>query len=352
MKLYQKSILAISLTAFASSASAIEVVDKKLEIYGKIHLSVDSADKDDPAVNNDGLSVSSNSSRLGFKGELPAGPLKFVYQIEQEVKFDEGGSEFATRNTYAGLKGGFGKVILGHYDTPFKTVGSKWGIFGDTVGERRAILGASYSDNNQLNERAQNAIVYEYKGDALKFQLLHAVDPESGDDGVADNTDRKVTSAGLFYKGKKFWFGVAHESWDQHSRAGNVDATRVAANYNFGVAKVGLIYETIDSDDELQWNRDVWGVNALFKVAKHTDVRLQALRADDADNQADTGATKLGLGVFHKLDKNVQVYLAYAQTDNDTNAAFQAVDGGHGDEVKTVDGGEPKAFSAGFIYKF
>ena len=56
--------------------------------------------------------------------------------------------------------------------------------------------------------------------------------------------------------------------------------------------------------------------------------------------------------MFHKLDKKAQVYLAYGATDNDANAQFQAVDGGHGDEVKTVNGGNPSALTLGMIYKF
>jgi len=333
--------------------NAVEVADKKLEIYGKVHVSIDSVNADDPAVSNDGLSVSSNSSRLGFKGELPAGVLKFIYKYEQEVIIDEGGTSFATRNTYAGIKGGFGQIIAGQHDTPFKTVASKWGIFGDTVGERRAILGAGYQSGNQLNERAKNAVMYQYKNDDLKFQAMHAVDPETGSDGKYDNTDKSVTSLALFYKTGPIWFALAHESWDKHSKIDDGDALRVAVNYKItGAIKVGLIYESINSDTVDEWKRDATGLNASFKISKATDIRAQYLSVDSADNTTDTGATKLSVGVFHKLDKNAKVYLAYATTDNDQNAKFQAVDGGHGDEVKTVNGGSPSALSIGVVYKF
>ena len=73
-----------------TSASALEVAGKKLNVYGKLHLSIDQSDTDG-LVTTDGTSVSSNSSRLGFKGELPAGALKFVYQVESEVFYDEAG---------------------------------------------------------------------------------------------------------------------------------------------------------------------------------------------------------------------------------------------------------------------
>ncbi len=334
-------------------SNAAEVVGKKLEIYGKAHISIDSADTDNPAITNDGLSVSSNSSRLGFKGELPAGALKFIYQYEQEVRIDETGTELATRNTFAGIKGGFGKLIAGHHDTPFKTVASKWGIFGDTVGERRAILGAGYKSGNQLNERAKNAIMYEFKTDSLKFQLMHAVDPEKKVSGSQDNNDKSVTSLGLFYKAGPLWLAASQEMWDKHSKMDNGDALRLAASYKIAkVFKLGLIYESINSDTVDEWKRDATGINASYNISKTTDIRAQYLVVDSADNTTDTGATKIGLGVFHKLDKKAKVYLAYGATDNDTGAKFQAVDGGHGDEVKTIKGGSPSAISIGLEYKF
>jgi len=334
-------------------SNAIEVAGKKLEVYGKAHLSIDSVNADDPAVNNDGLSVSSNSSRLGFKGELPAGKLKFIFQYEQEVFIDEGAGELATRNTYAGLKGGFGKLIAGHHDTPFKTVASKWGVFGDSVGERRAILGAGYASGNQLNERAKNAIMYEFKTKSLKLLAMYAVDPESGKDGKYDDTKKSVTSVGVFYKVGSVWLAVANEQWKKHSKMDDGSALRIAAKYKIGsLVKLGLVYESINSDTVDEWKRDVTGVNAVFSVSKKTDIRAQYLKVNSAKNTTDTGATKIALGVFHKLDKNAKVYLAYGSTTNDNNAKFQAVDGGHGDEVKTVNGGNPNAVSLGLVYKF
>ncbi len=333
--------------------SAIEVVGKKLEIYGKAHLSIDSVDSDDPTVANDGLSVSSNSSRLGFKGELPAGALKFIFQYEQEVFIDEAGTELATRNTYAGIKGGFGQLIAGHHDTPFKTVASKWGVFGDSVGERRAMLGAGYASGNQLNERAKNAIMYQFKNKDFKFQLMHAIDPEAGRDGKYDNTDKSVTSVALFYKTGPFWIAAANESWKQHSKMADGSALRVAMKYKVASSfKLGLIYESINSDTVNEWKRDAAGVNATFNISKKTDIRAQYIKVNSAENVSDTGATKVSFGIFHKLDKKAQLYAAYGATNNESAAKFQAVDGGHGDEVKTVNGGNPNAVSLGLIYKF
>ncbi len=351
-----KKLIAVAVAAGIAlpmaSASAVEVAGKKLEVYGKMHISVDVSNTDG-LVTTDGLSISSNSSRLGFKGELPAGNLKVVYQIESEIGFDEAAGKLASRNTYAGLKGDFGKVIIGNYDTPFKTVASKWGVFGDSVAERRSILGASYNKNNKLNIRAKNSMMYEMKTKTISFQAMYAVDPEAATDGKVDNSQKNVTSLGLRYKAGPIWLGAAYESWKGHNTLGDSNAMRLGAKYKMGDAQIGLIYETIDSSIAANgFNRNAYGLNAKFKISKKTDIRAQYLIVGSDKNMANTGATKLGLGVFHKLDKKAQLYLAYAVTNNEANAKFQAVDGGHGDEVKTVNGGNPSSISFGMIYKF
>lgn len=352
----KKNLIALSVTvamAAPLTAGAIEVAGEKLEIYGKLHASIDRSDQDDPAVNNDGMSISSNSSRIGFKGNLPLeNGMKVIWQAEQEVRWDDGSKgNFADRNSYVGLSSGIHSIRAGVYDTPFKTVASKWGLFGDSVGERRAVLGASYKDGNQLNERPNNSVMYQLQNDLLKVQAMYAVDPE-GKSGAVDDNDKSMFGAGVWWKLDKLKLSAAYEDWKMHSKMKDGSALRVAATYGIGDHQLGAIYEDIDSDTEVQWKRSSYGVNWKWKFADHTDFRAQYIVVDDAENEPDTGADKIGLGVFHKLDKKAEVYVAYAATDNDAGARFQAVDGGHGDEVKTVNGGKPSAFSLGLVYKF
>ncbi len=340
-------------TPFA--ASAVQVAGDKLEIYGKLHLSIDNSNRDDPTISNDGLSISSNSSRLGFKGKLPLeNGMKIVWQIEQEVAMDDHNKgQFGNRNTFAGLAfGGGSEFVVGIHDTPFKTVASKWGLFGDSVGERRSILGAGYINGNQLNERVKNMLMYQFKNKSLKVQAMYAVDPENGTPGNVDDNDTSMYGFGLWYKVGGVKLSGGYEHWKQHSHIADGSAYRLAATFKLGSHRLGAIYEDINSDTVNQWKRSAYGVNWKWKFAGKTDLRAQYLVVGDADNTTETGASKIGLGVFHKLDKKAQVYLAYGATDNDTNAKFQAVDGGHGDEVKTDYGRSPSAISLGFIYKF
>lgn len=351
----KSSVLAFSIASIlaAHTAVAVEVAGDTLNVYGKLHLSVDVSDTDG-LVTTDGASVSSNSSRLGFKGkhELESG-MAFVWQLESEIKPDETGTTLLSRNSYAGLSGNFGRLVLGHHDTPYKTLGSKWGIFGDSVGERRAILGASATNGNKLNQRGKNAILYTNKYGNVELQAMYATDAQDSATGAVDNNDNDMTSVAVVYNEGPISLAVAQESWSSLESYGEVDGLRVSAAYKFGAAKVGAIYESTDGTAGVsdQWTRDVMGVNAAYKVDS-TTFKFQYLQADDYEGQTDSGATKTSVGVFDKLDKQTEVYLAYAVTENDANAKYQAVDGGHGDEVKTVNGGSPNSVSAGLVYKF
>ena len=341
------------------SAHAVKVAGDTLEIYGKIHVSADAPDRDisGPDSTQD-IGLSSNSSRLGFKGKHKIGDtgLTAIYKLEQEVSIGSGSADtFTTRNTYVGLKGGFGQVIGGKHDTPFKIIGGKWSVMGDTVAERRSVLGARSTGGNRMNERGENAFMWSNKFGDLQAMVMYSADANDGDPNNVDEDSDKMASVGVLYNSKNMpiYFGAAWEDWDS-LKGGGGDASegyRIMLGYTAGFGKVGFIYEDIDSDD-LALTRSVYGINGLFKLGGGLDLRGEVLIADDSDAGADTGATRFGLALFKKFDKNTKMYAAYAQTDNDANAAYQGVDGGHGDEVKTELGGAPSAFSVGIEYKF
>ena len=64
------------------------------------------------------------------------------YKIEGSISFADSGGEIDHRAAYAGLKGGWGGLLLGYRDTPFKDVRGKFDVFGDTVGDARNIIGS------------------------------------------------------------------------------------------------------------------------------------------------------------------------------------------------------------------
>lgn len=354
MRKYYHRLAIVALTAIPLTAQGIELVGKKLELYGKAHISLDYSDPD-AAGEDSQFNVSNNSTRIGFRGQHTINStMSLLWQYEQSVNIDEAGGTFATRNSYLGLKGRFGEVLAGHYDTPSKSLGSTWGMFSDTIGDRRAILGAYNGYGNVLNDRADNAVMYRNQFNALELRAMYSADPESENvSGGLDNNDNDLISLSLTYKADQLTVGAALEQWslDPENLAQEVDNLRLIASYSLDRLQFGAIFESTDSDDPV-YERDAYGLNSKYRFDDTLDMRIQYLVADDHGGQSDTGAQQLALGVFNQLDKATQIYAAVTMTDNDTNAAYQGIDGGHGDELATVAGGSPSSFSVGAVYKF
>ena len=138
----KKTAVALAVgTLFATPALA------QVEIYGRIYpawasFKASSATAVLPAnvpVAGTGVdlkqrySVDAYNTRVGFRGrESLGGGMNAIWQIEQRVRIDDGGSGFfASRDSFLGLAGGFGSIKLGIFDTIHNDYGNTtnfWGI--------------------------------------------------------------------------------------------------------------------------------------------------------------------------------------------------------------------------------
>ncbi|MGM0594072.1 MAG: porin [Pseudomonadota bacterium] len=346
--------LAVLLATAPFSAQSVELAGKQLELYGKVHLSLDYGDPDASGQDSQ-FSVSNNSTRIGFRGQHEVNPdLMLGWQYEQGVGLDSGGGQFGTRNSFLSVQGGMGEIRAGHHDTPSKSMGSAWAMFSDTVGDRRAILGAYTGYGNVLNDRADNALLYLGRFSNLSVSAMYSSSNPSADtSGGLDDNDFDLGSLALSYDLGQLNLSAAAESWslDPVNGTEKVDNLRLAARYRLESLRFGAIYETTDSDDDV-FNRDAWGVNAAMALNSQTEARVQLLMADDYEGVSDSGASQIALGLFSQLDEATEVYAVFTTTNNDDNAQYKGIDGGHGDELGTEAGGSPSAISVGGVLKF
>ena len=114
----QRKLLAAAVaSAFAMPAFA-QSIPPELQIYGRVNVTMERIETDNssnPAVaNQSNYEFVDNSSRIGFRynKDLTAG-LKAIFQIESRVNLTDGGDVFSSRDSFAGLQGGFGTFRLG-----------------------------------------------------------------------------------------------------------------------------------------------------------------------------------------------------------------------------------------------
>ncbi|SFR53331.1 porin [Thiomicrospira sp. ALE5] len=369
----KKKLLALSIGA-ALTAATVPAMSAELKISGRAHLSVDHIDNGASGARGaadakkSGLTMSSNSSRLRVSGskEVTEG-LTAIMQLEQNVRFDQSGGQFATRDSFAGLKGDFGTVRLGFFDTPLKKVRSFTDMFGDRIGDARNITSG---DNLSFDNRFRNGIGYttpNLNGFNLDLQYSATNEADAGSNAQLDN-GREAYSAALNYRADGLRMSAAVESLGQGYAAStgskkNDDAVayRLGLTYDFTKElKVAAFYQNsnkrkvFDNNgvlDEEIGSRDVFGIGASYRIGDYV-VRGQYYNASNESGTKKTGADMFAVGLDRRFGRDLTLYGAYAMTNNQDNATFSAVGGGRDTRQSAVAGKDMSAFSVGLIYNF
>lgn len=335
--------VAVSMAMFAGASAAMA---GEAEVYGKAHVSIDSADNGaSGAAAKDSLYMSSNSSRLGVKGaEDLGGGLKAVFQYETTFDVVDGGSISGNRNSYVGLNGGFGTVVAGRHDTPYKTVGRKFDLFGDTVADSRNII------NDAGNDLRPGNVLAWLSNDLGGVKLAVAYVLE---DGTKNGSATSVSA--IFSQGPLMLAG-AYQSVEKGiwGTADGSTAFRLGAGYKMGAMKVNALYES-DSNAKGVKKQDYtnMGLGVAYKVGSNS-FKAQYYMADAEVNSNKNTANMLALGVDHGFSKNTTIYAVYAMMNNDKGAKFNLGGSGHGSSERpaSVTGEDPTSISVGLIHKF
>ena len=283
-------------------------------VYGKVNVTVESYDNDPEgdAGDYDQWEVNSNASRLGVKGkEKISDNLTAVYKAEFEMSVDDGKKDdqtFTQRNIYGGLKGGFGEVIVGKFDTPTKKAQNKVDLFNDMqLGDiKNVIVG---------EERTSNTIQYTTP-DMGALVAKVAVIPGEGecdeaagndcDDGLADGI-----SASIAFEQDGIYAAIASDS-----DVDGWDVVRLVGQANIDIFQAGLIYQTAeeaDGDEE----ETGYILSGAMKVGSAGKAKLQ-YGASERD-EADTEITQVGVGYEHKLSKQTKLFTHYVMLEEEGN---------------------------------
>ena len=379
-----KKLVAISVVAALMPAAAMAEVT----VYGRGHLSIDAnsgnAGETATTGTKNGLNLTSNSSRLGFKGaEDLANGMKAVFQLETEVaaQGSDGGTSLfgGQRDTYVGVAGDFGTVIAGRLP-----LANQWAydanFFGDKVGDAANFTGGGFGGNGLLGVPGRVSRAAAYVSPSLGgVTVLAAYVPNTqqslgaGQDALnkqASYTLRaSYDSNNIFAAASMANIGVAGVDLDTGAgtliagKDGKVSITSLAGGYDFGIAKVRAQWLQSKADKAAagaEVKQTVIAVGGQFKLGEDDSISVQFAKAGNISigtTQANSGATLLAVGFDHAMSKNTTVYAAYAKVSNKDNAQFSATGYGHGGVgAPGVDASgkaaSPSALSVGLIRNF
>lgn len=326
-----KKLIAIAVAAGLAlpmaSVHAADVADKKLEVYGKLHLNFSSNDELDDTKDN--WRLSSNASRLGFKGQIKLDDgLIGTYKMESEIAVEDGDTAFATRNTYVGLKGAFGEIRIGRHDSPLKKAQGKFDQFGDTDGDLK------HAGDQDGENRNKNSITYLNKFDQFGFSAQ--IVPGEGDgvskgDGPAD-----TISVALSYKDGPLYLALAQDSHDSTAGQAEDALTRLVATYKLSKMQFGLLLQSGVEKPASAANKEDWlGLSFNMKMSKNNKFKAQYISVEDSATSA-LESTQISVGIDHKLGKKGSVYAMYNTIEEENTATTK----------------DNSSISVGYILKF
>lgn len=369
-----KKLIALAVVS-AISAPAM-AADNSVTIYGQITMSYDLVDTDSQTANADDKlnRVSSNNSRIGFKGAEDLGNgLSAIWQIENQILMDgnntgsttnfgnsTSGSTFsnALRNTFVGLKSNnIGTLLLGIHDTPFKMSTGKLDIFSDTAGDFNNIIG-NINGSNQFDLRTNNTVLYMTPN--LSGFSLAAAYVAGEETSNAANPDFKAMSVMGMYDAGPLFASLAYEKHDNYNSpvastpvvAGvDRDAWKAGLGYKLGNTQFGVVYENMDDDlANSATSRDAWYASVAHNMGAIT-LKAAYGEADDGDSAADTAAKSYTLGADYAFSKRSKMFALYSKTKNESGASYGIGSAGSSTYTPAI-GEDPSVISLGMRHVF
>lgn len=262
-----------------------------------------------------------SGTRLGFKGtEDLGGGLKGLFVLETGIAADRGGynqgnTAFA-RQSFVGLQGNFGTVTLGRqYTSYFLTLNQVADPFASGLAgnAQNLMLPPSYAEADRAI-RMNNAVKY-----ASPIIAGFSGEASYGFGEVAGNQGaNRVITAAVGYQMKPLSVRLAYYRKNNETDTARLSSTMLAANWDFGVAKVFAAYA--DNDWFGVENRDyLIGVSAPF--GPHTFI-ASYIRKDGQGAFSGVNADQWGVGYTYALSKRTNLYAAYGRIDNEGGATF------------------------------
>ena len=357
----KKSLIALAVAgAFAAPAFA---ATSNVDVYGKLHMSVSLVDdqvQDNPATvgTNEGvndLQITSNASRFGLKGSEDLGNgLSGIWQIESGVNLDEQSGTLSNRNSFVGLSGGFGTVLLGNHDTPLKLVGRSVDLFGDTLADSRNVMGGG-SDT-----RAKNVLAYispSFSGLTVAAAYTtdlgdgnnSAVNPFSGSTIKSDADSNGAYNLNATYTNGPIFAGIGYGDGDYHENNGLGAHVRLAGGFTFGNAKIVGQYDSLEDDTAAGEDYTAWMIGGAFTMG---NIVLKAnYMAGEVDNCVGMcEPTQWTIGADYNLSKRSSLYALYVAGEEGVVLGAGA---GSTDQFGSgVASGDVSAFSLGVVHSF
>lgn len=354
----KQKLMAVAVAGALAAPALAFAQASTVQIYGYVNAEYGFAKSlpESTATNSwDGLN--SPGSFLGFKGEEKlSGGLSAFFQCETDLGFlkgDSGGGTahlatqggWCSRNSALGLKGGFGSVYIGSWDSPTKRAVGAHRVAGETgfLGVQHLLISGGGAFTGSYSVRNANSISWDspnFNGFSVSAQTTTTGEAKTV---ATAGLKGRHTSFSLSYAAGPVALVAAHTKADDNRSASQVSGTAdvstvVGASYTIGAAKISALY--IDSKSQptttSELGRKSWNLGATYALSgPHTLVGVYTVAGDTKQLSgttsgaigANTGAKIYTLGYRNALSKRTSAGLYYVSAKNDSSATGYSVGG-------------------------
>lgn len=308
------------------------------EFYGMLYVSTDlikSEAKGEPSH----WEFNSRNSRVGVKQAIPLNDeLTAIYKIETGVEIDDGdknGKSFYQRDIYLGVKGDYGQIIGGRFNTPMRMAEGKIDPFNHLDGDITAVLGG--------HVRVKNIVQYtspEYANTVVNVAFMPGELEDLNGDGKDDNRIANAFSASAVYKEGNLYASFALDKnmpskvvteiyeldANNKIKPRRSDRVQLAAKYQLGAAAFGTIIQHAKDSDNSDLKENAFIVNGTYRINDYTLKAQYGLNKGDSTKNERTLAA---VGVNYHIAKNSTASVNYTITGEEPK-------GGSKDEDKAL----------------
>jgi len=348
----QKKVMTLAVAGALAAPALAFAQASTVGIYGVFNveygISVKQPENAAGASRISATALNSGASRIGLRGEEKlGGGLSAWFQCESDLRFLSGTTAapgpgattgvWCDRNSALGLRGAWGNVFIGSWDSPIKIVSGVTRITEETgwTGTQLFTLSPNShpTNNSGFSNRLANSVSYHspsWGGFSLMGQAT-ITQAERNALTTATVSGREVGIAGQFAQGP-FAVVAGYAKKDDNIAVGNAagrsdKAWLLGGTYTYGPVKVGLTYAKLEWDVSAttQTERKGWNLAADWQLGGPHSIRGGYARAGDyggTASVADSGAKQWQINYRNSLSKRTTAGIGYVKLSNDSSGRY------------------------------
>ncbi len=332
-----KKLIALAMAGACIAPAAMAQTANPVTLYGRVYVTAEWVEAKGGVPSR--TRIEDQASLLGVRGtEDLGGGLKAFFQLETGFRPDSNNTTFAARNSGVGLQGGFGSILLGRWDMPWKVSTIAIDPFGDlTLGGITGTL----SDGGNFDRREQNVFQY-WSPNMGGFAFRAAVSANEGKTAALNPRDMGANVT--FTRGPVYVFGAWEKHEDVSATLREEEGFAAGGSVSFGPVKLGAQYQKIEKtarDDQKNWM-----VNAVFTAGKNQFMG-QVMKSDNSHANG-SECDSWHVGYQYNFTRRTFFLAQYSDIDNNATAScnFGA------NRLAISAGQDPRGFSLGLRHVF